>query len=197
MVSTGEVYGAGVDRPRREADPLLPCSPYAASKVGAEVAALEAWRRTGLRVVIARPFAHTGPGQSDRFVAPAFAARLRAARRAGASTVSDGQPRAGAGLPRTSGTWRRRTWPCWRAACPARSYNVAQRRGHFARRPVPPPGPSHRRGRRAGAGSRPAAARRYLSPGGRPDQAPGRHRLAAAALPFDRTLKELADAEAD
>ena len=44
----------------------VPVSPYAASKVGAEVAALEAARRTGLRVVIARPFAHTGPGQSDR-----------------------------------------------------------------------------------------------------------------------------------
>ena len=90
VVSTGEVYGAGVDRPRREDDALLPCSPYAASKVGAEVAALEVWRRTGLRVVIARPFPHTGAGQSDRFVAPAFAARLRAARRAGTATVATG-----------------------------------------------------------------------------------------------------------
>jgi GDP-4-dehydro-6-deoxy-D-mannose reductase len=90
VVSSGEVYGAGVERPRREGDPLLPCSPYAASKVGAEVASLEVWRRTGLRVVIARPFPHTGPGQSDRFVAPAFAARLRAARRAGARTVPTG-----------------------------------------------------------------------------------------------------------
>jgi GDP-4-dehydro-6-deoxy-D-mannose reductase len=90
VVSTGEVYGAGVNRPRREDDPLLPCSPYAASKVGAEVAALEVWRRTGLRVVIARPFPHTGAGQSERFVAPAFAARLRAARRAGVGTVPTG-----------------------------------------------------------------------------------------------------------
>jgi GDP-4-dehydro-6-deoxy-D-mannose reductase len=90
VVSTGEVYGAGVDLPRREDDPLLPCSPYAASKVGAEVAALEVWRRTGLRVVIARPFPHTGAGQSERFVAPAFAARLRAARRAGVGTVPTG-----------------------------------------------------------------------------------------------------------
>lgn len=90
LVSTGEVYGAGVNRPRREDDPLLPCSPYAASKVGAEVAALEVWRRTGLRVVIARPFPHSGPGQSERFVAPAFAARLRAAKRAGAGTVPTG-----------------------------------------------------------------------------------------------------------
>jgi GDP-4-dehydro-6-deoxy-D-mannose reductase len=89
-VSSGEVYGGGVDRPRREDDALRPCSPYAASKVGAEVAALEVWRRTGLRVVIARPFPHTGAGQSDRFVAPAFAARLREARRSGAASVPTG-----------------------------------------------------------------------------------------------------------
>lgn len=90
VVSTGEVYGGGVDRPRREDDPLVPCSPYAASKVGAEVAALEVWRRTGLRVIVARPFPHTGAGQSDRFVAPAFAARLRQARHSGATSVPTG-----------------------------------------------------------------------------------------------------------
>ncbi len=90
VVSTGEVYGGGVDRPRREDDPLRPCSPYAASKVGAEVAALEVWRRTGLRVVVARPFPHTGAGQGARFVAPAFAARLRTARRSGATSVPTG-----------------------------------------------------------------------------------------------------------
>jgi GDP-4-dehydro-6-deoxy-D-mannose reductase len=89
-VSTGEVYGGGVDRPRREDDAVRPCSPYAASKAGAEVAALEVGRRTGLRVVIARPFPHTGAGQGDRFVAPAFAARLREARRSGAASVPTG-----------------------------------------------------------------------------------------------------------
>jgi GDP-4-dehydro-6-deoxy-D-mannose reductase len=90
VVSSGEVYGGGVERPRRETDPLLPCSPYAATKAGAEIAALEVWRRTGLRAVIARPFPHTGAGQTDRAVAPAFAARLRAAGRSGAATVRTG-----------------------------------------------------------------------------------------------------------
>lgn len=90
IVSTGEVYGGGVERPRREDDPLRPCSPYAASKVGAEVAALEVWRRMGLRVIVARPFPHSGAGQSDRFVAPVFAARLREARRSGATSVPTG-----------------------------------------------------------------------------------------------------------
>ncbi len=59
VVSTGEVYGRGDPAPRRETDPVAPCSPYAASKLGAEVAALEAWRRAGLRVIVARAFAQS------------------------------------------------------------------------------------------------------------------------------------------
>jgi GDP-4-dehydro-6-deoxy-D-mannose reductase len=90
LVSTGEVYGEGPPRPRVETDPLLPLSPYAASKVGAEVAALEAGRRTGLKVVVARPFPHTGPGQSVQYVVPAFVARLRGARTSGAPTAPTG-----------------------------------------------------------------------------------------------------------
>ncbi|HEX2451927.1 MAG TPA: GDP-mannose 4,6-dehydratase [Gemmatimonadales bacterium] len=90
LVSSAEVYGAGERRSRRESDPLAPLTPYAASKAAAEVAGLEAWRRTGLRVVIARPFQHTGPGQTTRFVLPAFAERLRGARASGATTVATG-----------------------------------------------------------------------------------------------------------
>ncbi len=91
LVSTAEVYGALTPaRARVESDPVVPISPYAASKVGAEVAALEAARRTGLRVVIARSFAHTGPHQTDRYVVPAFARRLKAARRIGAPVVKTG-----------------------------------------------------------------------------------------------------------
>jgi len=89
-VSTAEVYGVGPHVPRAETDPTAPCSPYAASKLGGEAAALEAWRRTGLRVVVARPFSHTGPGQDGRFVVPAFAQRLRFARKIGAPVVKVG-----------------------------------------------------------------------------------------------------------
>jgi len=91
LVSTAEVYGVGAaPAPRREDEPPAPVSPYASSKLGAEEAAREVARRTGLRVVIARSFPHTGPGQSDRYVVPAFARRLRAARRLGAPTVKTG-----------------------------------------------------------------------------------------------------------
>ncbi len=90
LVSTGEVYGDAPARLRVETDPVLPISPYAASKVGAEVAALETWRRTGLRVLVARPFPHTGAGQTSQYVVPAFVERLRAARASGARTAATG-----------------------------------------------------------------------------------------------------------
>ena len=90
LVSSGEVYGPGLSVPRRESDPIAPATPYAASKAGAELAGLEVWRRTGLPVVIARPFTHTGPGQETRFVLPAFVERLREARATSARTVKSG-----------------------------------------------------------------------------------------------------------
>lgn len=89
LVSSAEVYGSS-NRPLSEADPLHPRSPYAASKRGAELAAEETANRTGLRVVTARAFPHTGPGQDERFVVPAFARRLQAARQAGAPAVTVG-----------------------------------------------------------------------------------------------------------
>lgn len=90
VVSTSEVYGAGEPRPRRETDPVNPGSPYAASKAEAEIAALEAGRRTGLAVMVARPFPHTGPGQTTTYVAPAFLDRIRLAQRTGAVAVKTG-----------------------------------------------------------------------------------------------------------
>jgi len=91
LVSTAEVYGAQEGtRPRTEADPAVPCSPYAASKLGAEIAAQEVGRRTGLRVIIARPFPHTGAGQGQQFVATAFARRIRDAQRSGQREVGVG-----------------------------------------------------------------------------------------------------------
>ncbi len=90
VASTAEVYGPGPDTPRVETDPIRPVSSYAASKLAAEIAALEVHRRTGLRVVIARAFAHTGRGQNDRFVVPALARRLLIAKRAHAPAIKVG-----------------------------------------------------------------------------------------------------------
>ncbi len=80
VASTAEVYGAGEARPRTERDPPRPLSPYAASKLGAEIAAAQAAAAWGLRVVVVRPFPVTGPGQTNRLV-PNWVARLRAGER--------------------------------------------------------------------------------------------------------------------
>jgi GDP-4-dehydro-6-deoxy-D-mannose reductase len=90
VISTGEVYGAGKGYPRVETDPIEPCSPYAESKAAAEIAARGIGRRTGLRIVVVRPFPHTGPGQSARFVTPALASRVANAKRTGAKTIRAG-----------------------------------------------------------------------------------------------------------
>lgn len=90
LVSSGEVYGDGPPVPRSEDDRPEPRSPYAASKAGAELAVQETARRTGLKVIIARPFAHTGPAQSTSYVVPALARRLLDARAQGASAVRTG-----------------------------------------------------------------------------------------------------------
>lgn len=91
VVSSSEVYGAGSGERRRvESDPIQPQSPYGATKAATEIAALEVWRRTGLRVIVARAFQHTGPGQSLTYVVPALARRIREARAAGQRMVTTG-----------------------------------------------------------------------------------------------------------
>jgi GDP-4-dehydro-6-deoxy-D-mannose reductase len=90
LASSGEVYGANASRPLVETDPTRPCSPYAASKAGAELAAMETGGRTGLKIIVTRPFQQTGPRQDECFVVPAFARRLRGARLAGARVIKVG-----------------------------------------------------------------------------------------------------------
>lgn len=90
VISTAEVYGAGSPTPRVESDPTRPVSAYAASKLAGEIAALEVHRRTGLRVVVARAFAHTGRGQDERFVVPALTRRLLIAKRVKAPAIKVG-----------------------------------------------------------------------------------------------------------
>lgn len=92
VVSSAEVYGAvrPDQLPVGEDEPLRPVSPYAASKAAAELVALQATLGWGLPVVRARPFNHTGPGQSTTFAVPAFARRIAEAVRDGTGVLSVG-----------------------------------------------------------------------------------------------------------
>jgi GDP-4-dehydro-6-deoxy-D-mannose reductase len=90
FVSTGEVYGPAYADPIPETAPRNPKSPYAVSKAGAEMPLELFHRDSGFPVIIARAFPHTGPGQSTTYVLPALAARLREAKRTGGHTVPAG-----------------------------------------------------------------------------------------------------------
>ena len=73
------MYGDAPPEPRPEDAPRSRrVSPYAASKAAAELAC-RAGRRS-LDVVVARPFAHDGPGQDERFAVGSWARADRAAR---------------------------------------------------------------------------------------------------------------------
>ena len=77
-VSSADVYGkvSLSELPLAEDSPLRPVSPYAASKIAADYLGLQAWIGYGLEVMRVRAFNHLGPGQSNRFVAPALAERI-------------------------------------------------------------------------------------------------------------------------
>jgi len=92
VVSSAEVYGVvgPAQLPLGEDTPSAPASPYAASKLAAEVVALQAWRGYGQPVIVVRPFNHVGPGQSPNFFVPALAKRIVEARRSGAGSLPVG-----------------------------------------------------------------------------------------------------------
>jgi len=79
LVGSAEAYAPTPpgSAPLREETRLRPRSPYARSKAVAERLGRRAARR-GLDVVCIRPFNHTGPGQSDRFVVSSFARQVAA-----------------------------------------------------------------------------------------------------------------------
>ena len=77
-VSSADVYGRVSlgELPLTEDAPLRPVTPYAVSKVAADFLGLQATLGYGLDVIRVRAFNHLGPGQTNRFVAPAIAERI-------------------------------------------------------------------------------------------------------------------------
>ena len=68
--STSEVYGTAQFTPITEEHPLIAQSPYAASKIGADMMVTSYARSFDLPAVLLRPFNTYGPRQSERAVLP-------------------------------------------------------------------------------------------------------------------------------
>jgi len=72
-VSSADVYGPPQFLPVDETHPIQPRNVYAETKVEAEAVVRELNECHNLNAVTLRPFNHSGPGQSDRFVLSSFA----------------------------------------------------------------------------------------------------------------------------
>jgi GDP-4-dehydro-6-deoxy-D-mannose reductase len=77
-ISSADVYGrvSLSELPLAEDAPLRPVTPYAVSKVASDFLGVQAHLGWGVDVVRVRAFNHLGPGQTNRFVAPAIAERI-------------------------------------------------------------------------------------------------------------------------
>ncbi len=76
FVGSASCYGIPKSLPITEDHPLAPTEPYGISKAAADAYCRYAHRALGIDVVAARPFNHSGPGQSDAFVISSFARQV-------------------------------------------------------------------------------------------------------------------------
>lgn len=78
VVTSAHVYGLVQPDalPIRETHPFNPSDPYGVSKVAQDALALQYFNAYRLNVIRARPFNHTGPGQTTQFVLPDFATQI-------------------------------------------------------------------------------------------------------------------------
>ena len=76
VCSSSEVYGRAETVPIAEDAPFHPASPYAVSKVGADLMAQHYAEAYGMNIVITRMFTHTGPRRGDVFAESSFAKQI-------------------------------------------------------------------------------------------------------------------------
>ncbi|HEY1645378.1 MAG TPA: NAD-dependent epimerase/dehydratase family protein [Candidatus Saccharimonadales bacterium] len=75
LISSGTFYKAKSTLPLTEESPVVPNSPYAASKICQEEIA-KYYQTRGFDCIIARPFNHIGPGQGTGFIVPDLAKQI-------------------------------------------------------------------------------------------------------------------------
>ena len=79
VISSSAVYGAPSSTnalPFTESSPVAPLSVYSATKAALDLTAQVYAKTWNLKIAIARPFNHIGPGQSEKFVVSAFAKQI-------------------------------------------------------------------------------------------------------------------------
>lgn len=86
-VSSCEVYGEPASLPISETAPVTPANPYAVSKAAGEQLCEVYASSYGLRIVRARPFSHSGPGQRPIFLLSSLARQAAEGRRDGAARL--------------------------------------------------------------------------------------------------------------
>jgi GDP-4-dehydro-6-deoxy-D-mannose reductase len=87
VVGSSELYGPPATLPVDESAPLRPQNPYAVSKASADLLAGFYADAHGLRIVRARAFNHSGPGQEPIYAIASFARQLAAGLEAGEDPV--------------------------------------------------------------------------------------------------------------
>lgn len=80
ICSSSEVYGQVKENeiPITEDNPFRPASPYAVSKVGEDMLALQYWLSWKIKTIRTRMFTHTGPRRGEVFVVSNFAKQIAA-----------------------------------------------------------------------------------------------------------------------
>ncbi len=78
ICSSSEVYGQVTEDeiPIKETNVFRPASPYAVSKVGEDMIAMQYFLSYGIRAIRTRMFTHTGPRRGDVFAESAFAKQI-------------------------------------------------------------------------------------------------------------------------
>ena len=78
ICSSSEVYGQVTkdELPIRETNPFRPASPYAVSKTGEDMIALQYWLSYKIKTLRTRMFTHTGPRRGAVFAESAFAKQI-------------------------------------------------------------------------------------------------------------------------
>ena len=78
ICSSSEVYGQVRENetPINENNSLRPASPYAVSKVGEDMIAMQYFLSYGIKTIRTRMFTHTGPRRGDVFAESAFAKQI-------------------------------------------------------------------------------------------------------------------------